>query len=218
MRLTREQWHAEGRRLSQSASDQSWEIGRWLCRGEELFLGEPSQTNKKERKLWWARYREMLKAFIAEAAEVTSLSESALRQCRRVVQHGVRVEGLKFSHHIEVQRAHFYDEKGKRRFDSNAAQEILNVAKENNWTVAQTRNEVQRRYPTSAVVESVVGKAERLLMEILSSTSEQDYVAVVDALFTALQQVKESPKYQRGEVVLTWEEERAKSLGIDFYY
>ena len=40
----------------------------------------------------------------------------------------------------------------------------------------------------------------------------------LQALFTALQQVKESPKYQRGGVVLTWEEERAKSLGIDFYY
>jgi hypothetical protein len=193
MKLTKEQWRNEGRQLSKGASSQSWEIGRWLCSGEELFLGEPSQTNKKERKLWWASYRDNLNAFVAEAAEVTSLSESALRQCRRVVRHGIRVDGLTFSHHIEVQRAHFYDEKGKRRFDGNAAQEILNLARENNWTVMQTRTEVQRRYPTSAAVESVVDKARRKLMEILSSVCDQDYVAVIDELLAALLQVKESP-------------------------
>lgn len=193
MQLTKEQWRAEGRQLSRGASSQSWEIGRWLCSGEELFLGEPSQTDKKERKLWWARHRDMLNGFIAEAAEVTSLSESALRQCRRVVRHGVRVEGLTFSHHIEVQRAHFLDEKGKRRFDGNAARKILNLAKEKNWTILQTRAELQRRYPTSAAVESVVEKARRKLMEILSSVCDQDYVAVIDELLAALLQAQESP-------------------------
>ena len=160
------------------------------------FLGEPSQTNKKQRNLWYRQYRDNWNAFIVEAADVTCLSESALRQYARVVRHGVRVEDLTFSHHIEVQRAHFYDEKGKRRFDSNRATEILELAKKNKWTVAQTRDEVRRRYPTSAVVESAVDKARRMLMEIVSSVSEQDYVTVVDALFTALQEVKERPEYR----------------------
>jgi hypothetical protein len=135
----------------------------------------------------------MLNGFIAEAAEVTSLSESTLRQCRRVVRHGVRVEGLTFSHHVEVQRAHFFDAKEKRLFDGNAALEILNLAKENNWTIMQTRAEVQRRYPTSAAVESVVEKARRKLMEILASVCDQDYVAVIDELLAALLQAQESP-------------------------
>jgi hypothetical protein len=190
MELTKEQWRAEGRALSKSASDQSWEIGHWLCRGEELFLGHPSQTNKKERSLWFARRRDMLNAFIADAHEVTSLSESALRQCRRVVKHGVRVEGLMFSHHIEVQRAHYIDEKGKRRFDSSAAQNILNLAKENNWTVLQIRAEVQRQYPTSAAVESVVDKAVRKLDEIFAAVPFDDYRTVVDALLAKLESMK----------------------------
>jgi hypothetical protein len=190
MELTKEQWRAEGRALSKSASDQSWEIGHWLCRGEELFLGHPSQTNKKERRLWWAQYRDMLNAFMAEAQNVTGLTESALRQCRRVVKHGVRVEGLMFSHHIEVQRAHYIDEKGKRRFDSSAAQTILNLAKENNWTVLQIRAEVQRQFPTSAVVESVVDKAVRKLDEIFAAVPFDDYRAVVDALLARLESMK----------------------------
>jgi hypothetical protein len=191
MELTKEQWRAEGRALSKSASDQSWEIGNWLCRGEELFLGHPSQTNKKERSLWFARRRDMLNAFMAEAHDVTSLSESTLRQCRRVVKHGVRVEGLMFSHHIEVQRAHYYDEKGKRRFDSAAAKKILNLAKENDWTVLQTRAEVQRQYPTSAAVESIRDRALRKLGEILAPYHDQDLMTVIDVLLTELQLMRE---------------------------
>lgn len=210
MRRLKENWRTEGRQLGNSASSSAWQIGRWLCRGAALFLGEPSQTNKKQRNLWYRQYRDNWNAFIVEAADVTCLSESALRQYARVVRHGVRVEDLTFSHHIEVQRAHFYDEKGKRRFDSNRATEILELAKKNKWTVAQTRDEVRRRYPTSAVVESAVDKARRMLMEIVSSVSEQDYVTVVDALFTALQEVKERPKYQRGGTMLTLEEECAE--------
>jgi hypothetical protein len=193
MSLTKEQWRNEGRELSKSASSQSWAIGQWLYSGEELFLGHPSQTNKKEKKLWWARFRDMLKDYLAEAEAVTGLSESALRQCRRVVRHGVRVEGLSFSHHVEVQRAHIINEKGKRLFDSSAARTILNLAKENKWTVLQTRAEVQRQYPTPAPVESVVEKARRKLMEILSSVCDQDYVAVIDELLAALLQAQESP-------------------------
>lgn len=162
----KEDWRAEGRRLGQNASEHAWEIGHWLCRGAELFLGEPSPSNKKERQLWHAQRRENWNAFMAEAAEITSLSESALRQHERVARHTVKVEGLKFTHHLEVQRAHRFDEKGKRRFDSNAALQILNLAKENNWTVAETRAEVQRRYPTSTAGESSLEKVKRLLADL----------------------------------------------------
>lgn len=163
----KESWRAEGRLLGQNASDHAWEVGHWLCRGAELFLGEPSQTNKKKQSLWHARRRDNWNAFIAEAADITNLSDSALRQYARVVRHGVQVDGLKFSHHIEVQRAHRFDEKGIRRFDATAALQILNLAKENTWTVAQTRAEVQRRYPTSTATESSYEKAKRLLADVI---------------------------------------------------
>jgi hypothetical protein len=163
----KEDWRAEGRRLGQNASEHAWEIGHWLCRGAELFLGEPSPTNKKERQLWHAQRRDNWNAFITEAAAITNLSDSALRQYARVVRNGVRVDDLTFTHHLEVQRAHRFDEKGKRRFDGMAALQILNLAKENKWKVAQTREEVQRRFPTTAAVESDVEKAKRLLTDLL---------------------------------------------------
>jgi hypothetical protein len=163
----KEDWRAEGQRLGQNASKHAWEIGHWLCRGAELFLGEPSLTNRKERRLWHAQRRENLNAFIAEAADITNLSDSALRQYARVVRNGVRVDGLTFTHHLEVQRVHRFDEKGKRRFDGSAALQILNLAKENTWTVAQTREEVRRQFPATAAIESGVEKAKRLLTDLL---------------------------------------------------
>jgi hypothetical protein len=190
----KEDWRAEGRKLGQSASSHAWEIGHWLCRGAELFIGEPSQTNKKERRLWHAQRRENWNAFIAEAADITNLSDSALRQYARVVRHGVRVDDLKFSHHIEVQRAHRVDEKGKRSFDGTAALQILNLAKENKWTVVQTREEVRRRFPTSTASTSSFEKAKRLLAD-LDIFEKYDLIAFIQSTLDEIDNPDEGEKF-----------------------
>jgi hypothetical protein len=199
--MTKAEWRDEGKLLGERASASGWEIGTWLIRGEEAFLGT-APTNKKERRVYFARRRENWIAFMHEASTITNLADTTLRQYARVARHGVRVDGLPFAHHIEVQRCRPIDEKGKPRFSANAALEILNLAKENNWPVSKTRAEVVRRFPTPKVVETVLDKMRRVLSEILKTVEAGEQLMFLDALADELPLIREQVEKERTEAIL----------------
>jgi transcription initiation factor TFIIIB Brf1 subunit/transcription initiation factor TFIIB len=62
-------------------------------------------TSKKAKRIYFANRRANWLALIREAAQVTNLTETTLRQYARVARHCVQVEGLSFGHHIEALRA-----------------------------------------------------------------------------------------------------------------
>jgi hypothetical protein len=178
---TKAEWLAEGAALGARASTSSWEIGQWVVRGEERFL-DPMPTSKKALRKYYANRNANWLGLIREAEAATNLAEATLRKYAQIVRRGVRVEGVHFSHHIEVQRCFLIDEKDRRRFDANAAQGILTLAKENGWKVAQTRAEVQRRFPTPKGVETALEKAKRVMLEILMTVDPQEQIAFLEAL------------------------------------
>lgn len=182
------EWIDEGAALGARANTSAWEVGRWLVRGEGLFLDE-KPTNKRALRAYYAERREKWEALVREAATVTNLTESSLRKYAKVVRRGVRVEGLSFAHHIEVMRAHYFEKVGlveKRRFDSNAATAILVLAKDSNWTAAQTRAEVSRRFPTSNIAQDALHKIKR----ILNAVSNDQKQALIEALEIELASMK----------------------------
>lgn len=80
--VTRESWERRGAALGRSASGISWQIGDWLLLGE---------------REWGVTY--------TRAAEITSLAEPTLRNCRYVCQRFERPrrrDKLTFAHHAEV--------------------------------------------------------------------------------------------------------------------
>lgn len=182
-------WLDEGRALGANASSSCWAVGRWLVRGEEQFLPE-EPNSKKAKRIYFANRRENWEALIREASKVTNLSDSTLKQYARVVRRGAKVGGLSFAHHLEVQRSHFLNEKGKRRFDDSVASEILNLAKEKGWNVAQTRAEVQRRFPTAKIVEDAIIKAIRLLRDVLKTVEKDKQIEMLDFLSAELRVMK----------------------------
>lgn len=186
--MDKTEWLAEGAALGASANKAGWEIGRWLVHGERLFLTK-KPTGKRALRAYYRVYRKEWEDLLAEAAKATNLAESSLRKYAKVVRRGVRVEGLAFAHHIEVMRAHYTDEKDKRRFDSNAATAILMLAKENNWTVAQTRAEVSRQFPTPNVTQDALYKIKR----ILDGVSEDQKRALIEALEAYIAAMKAAP-------------------------
>ncbi len=184
-KATKAEWLAEGKALGASASSSCWAVGRWLVRGAEQFLPEVPKE-KKAKRIYFANRRDIWEAFIREASKVTNLSDSTLKQYARVVRRGAIVEGLSFAHHLEVQRSHFFNEKGKRRFDNTAASEILNLAKKKGWNVAETRAEVQRRFPTSKIIEDTIIKAIRLLKDVFKNEEKDEQITMIDLLIAEL--------------------------------
>ena len=181
-------WLDEGRELGTRANKAGWEIGRWLVRGEELFLDE-KPTSKRALRAYYAVRREKWLALIRDAAKATNLADSSLRKYAQVVRRRVKVEGLSFAHHIEVMRAHYTDEKGNRGgFDSNAATAILMLAKDSNWTVAQTRAEVSRQFPTPNM--NIAKDALDRIKRILNAVSADQKQALIEALETEIAAMK----------------------------
>ncbi len=178
------EWIDEGMALGARANTSAWEIGRWLVRGEGLFLDE-KPTSKRALRAYYAVRRQKWDALVGEAAKATNLAESSLRKYAKVVRRGVKVEGLSFAHHIEVMRVHYFDEKKKSRFDSNAATAILMLAKDSNWTVAQTRAEVSRRFPTPNIAQDALYKIKRILNAV-SDDQKQALIEALEAEFAAM--------------------------------
>ena len=157
---TKAAWLAEGKALGARASERDWEIGSWLVRGEQAFLPS-APTSKKARRVYFAQRMEKWLALVREAAAVTNLSETTLRQYSRVVRKVDRVEGVHFSHHIEVLRCRTIDEKGKPQFNACAAQEILHLAKKTKgWTVADTRAEAIQAFTSTTAGRTCHRKSE----------------------------------------------------------
>jgi hypothetical protein len=136
-----------------------------------------------------------------EAEGVTNLAEATLRKYAQVARNGVRVDGVHFSHHIEVQRCFLIDEKDKRRFDANAALQILTHAKEQKWKVADTRAEVKRRFPTPKVVETLIEKTRRLLLDTLKTIEPSNHLMFLDALAEVLPLIREQVEQERNEAI-----------------
>jgi hypothetical protein len=199
--MTKAEWLAEGKELGESASSKCWEIGKWLVRGEEQFLG-PVPTSKKARRAYFRNRHENWVTLMREAETATNLAEATLRKYAQVARNGVQVEGLPFAHHIEVQRAHFIDEKGKRKFDANAAQEILSLAKEKGWKVADTRAEVKSRFPSPKTVETAMEKTRRFLLEILKTIDLHDRITLLDVLTEEIPVIRERVDRECTEAIL----------------
>jgi len=199
--MTKAQWLDEGRELGARASDGGWEIGSWLVRGEQAFLPtEP--TSKKARRVYFAQRREKWLALMNEAAKATNMADQTLRQYARVVRKVDRVDGLSFSHHIEALRCRPIDEKGKPQFNAYAAQELLHLADKEGWTVAETRAEAVRRFPTPKLVENAFQKAKRALLDILKTVDLDQRIDVIDALVEELPLIKEQVNRERDEAIL----------------
>lgn len=199
--MTKAQWLDEGKALGARASEAGWEIGSWLVRGEQAFL-PTAPTSKKAKRVYFAQRREKWLALMNEAAKVTNMADQTLRQYARVVRKVDRVEGVPFSHHIEVLRCRPIDEKGKPQFNAHAAQEILHLAKEKGWTVADTRAEAVRRFPNPKLVETAFQKVKRVLLDILKTVDLDQQAAVIDALAEELPLIKEQVNTERDEAIL----------------
>jgi hypothetical protein len=179
--LTKAEWLEEGKALGERASTSCWEIGQWIVRGEEQFL-DPKPTSKKALRKYYANRHANWLGLIREAEAATNLAEATLRKYTQVVRRGVRVDNLPFAHHIEVQRCLVTNEKGKRQFHSSSAWEILNLAKEKEWKVLDTRAEVQRRFPTARNVETILEKAKRFLRDILMTVDPKERLTFLEAV------------------------------------
>jgi hypothetical protein len=194
--MTKAEWLEQGKALGAKASDSGWEIGKWLVQGEEQFLGTVP-SSKKAKRIYFANRRANWMALMREAAQVTNLTDTTLRRYASVVRKGVRVEGLSFSHHLEVLRARTMQyvnpkRESELRFDHQAARDILNLAKEKGWTAAETRAEAVRRFPTPQIVGTELEKAKRILAEILKTIAgEASQLEFLDALTAELSQVRE---------------------------
>jgi hypothetical protein len=199
--MTKEEWLAEGKELGERASSAGWEIGTWLVRGEQAFLGIVP-TSKKARRVYFRNRREKWVALMREAETATNLAEATLRKYAQVARNSVRVDGLPFAHHIEVQRCRPIDEKGRPRFSANTAQEILNLAKEKGWKVADTRAEVKRRFPTPKTVETAMEKTRRFLLEILKTIDLSERITLLDALTEEIPVIKERVDREWTEAIL----------------
>ena len=127
------------------------------------------------------------------------------------MRHCVRVNGLSIGHHIEAQRArtmqYVNPKRGKElRFDHQAARDLLNLAKDKGWSVAETRAEAVRRFPTPKVVETVLEKTKRTLEEILKTIDGfSDRLEFLDGLAAELSQIRE-------QVSLGWDAEIQRIL------
>jgi hypothetical protein len=185
-------WLAEGEKLGASASDNCWLIGEWMLEGEEAFL-PPMPKAKKARREWSAGKMQRWEKLIAEAASATGLRDSTIKQYARVVRRGVRVKELTFAHHLEVMRCKQIVN-NKRKFDPYVAKDILKDAVKKNWTVAQTRAEVSRLFPTSAAVvpnETHLDKAKRLLKSIIQQVPKNEQLSFMDALAQEIPTMKD---------------------------
>jgi hypothetical protein len=199
--MTKAEWLEEGKALGARASEAGWEIGTWLVRGEQAFLGTVP-SSKKARRVYFSNRRANWLALMSEAAAATNLAEATLRKYAQVARNGVRVDGVHFSHHIEVQRCYVIDERDDRRFDANTAREILTHAKEKRWKVAETRAEVQRRFPTPKTVETAIEKARRFLLDILKTVGPEEQLAFLDALADELSLIRGSVDMERTEAIV----------------
>ncbi|MGA2647817.1 MAG: hypothetical protein ABSF15_24215 [Candidatus Sulfotelmatobacter sp.] len=189
-------------------------------RGEKQFLGEVP-TSKKKRRVYFANSRQNWEALMREASAATNLAEVTLRQYARVVRRGVRVKELSFGHHIEVQRCHYINEKGKRRFDGTVAREILTLAKEKGWVVSETRAECSSRFPTLKMVETALEKTKRIMSESLKTIDGADRLEFLDALAAELTLIREQVERERDVVILRILEDGEESdpcLNPDFAY
>jgi hypothetical protein len=197
----KEAWLAEGKALGATTSTSCWEIGQWMVRGEEQFL-DTKPTSKKALRKYYANRRANWLGLLREAEVATNLAEATLRKYAQVVRRGVRVDDLNFAHHIEVQRCRLTNEKGKPQFDRSSAWEILTLAKEKGWKVAETRAEVQLRFPNPKLVETTLEKMRRVLTEILKNVDPSDQLIVLDALAEELPLMREQAEKVATERIL----------------
>jgi len=197
-------WLEEGRELGAGASVSCWAVGEWLVKGERAFLEKmPTKGGKKALRAYYARRGDEWLALIKEASEVTNLTETTLRQYARVVRNGVKMDGLPFAHHIEAQRAHYFDEKGKRHFDANGAWCRLQEAKEQGWSVARMRTEMQSKYPIKKDTASTVSRMVWQVKKTLAKLPVPERFEALDALAEELQRVRSNIQK---EVTVTTEE------------
>ena len=190
------EWLDEGAAVGARANTSAWEIGRWLVRGEQLFDEKP--TGKRALSAYYAVRKEKWEALVGEAVKATNLDEASLRKCAKVVRRGVKVEGLSFSHHTEVMRAHYFvkvgrREKEKRQFDSNSATDILVLAKESNWTVTQTKEEVLRRFPKPNRAQDAPYKIRRIIKAI-SDDQKQNLIETLEAEIATMKGASPTPE------------------------
>jgi len=206
--MTKAEWLEEGKALGARASEKCWEIAKWLVRGEQEFLGEVP-TSKRKRRVYFASRRQNWEALMREASAATNLAEVTLRQYARVGRTCMHVPGISFGHHIEVLRCHHINEKGKRRFDHMVAREILTLANEKGWSVAETRKECSRRFPRPKAVETVLEKMKRTLKETLRTVDDfYNRLEFLDGLAAELSQIRE-------QVSLEWDADIQRILSDD---
>jgi hypothetical protein len=192
--MKKSDWLAEGPALGKRGSDAAFEIGQWIVRGEKAFLiEEPKGHNKKEWRAYWGIWRAGFNSLISEASKATNLAEKTLRQYALVVRRNAIVDGLEFAHHQEVMRCRYNNVQGdhtkaKLRFDRAEALEILMLAKENKWKVAETRAEVSRRYPrpTTLTVEDAVFTIRHTFAKVFDKVPIEQRLELIEALRTEL--------------------------------
>lgn len=201
---TKAEWLAKGEEIGRTASDDCFRIGEWLCFGEENFLPQrPTDGGKKALRLYLANRRSAWEKLLSEASSATHLSETSLRQYARVVRRKVKVEGLTFAHHLEACRAHTVDEKGKRHFDATGALWILTKAKEQGWTVNQTRAEAQRQWPESARAVEPFDLVRSAMDKLLKGTSFTIRISIYEQLIAdAREQIKLAEDNAKADVAL----------------
>ena len=211
--MTKAEWLEEGKALGARASESGWELGKWLVQGEEQFIG-PVPSSKKAKRTYFANLRANRRELYREAATVTNLKDTTLHQYARVVRHCVRVNGLSIGHHIEAQRArtmqYVNPKRGKElRFDHQAARDLLNLAKDKGWSVAETRKECSRRFPRPKAVETVLEKMKRTLKETLRTVDDfYNRLEFLDGLAAELSQIRE-------QVSLEWDADIQRILSDD---
>jgi len=188
-RMTKNEWLSEGKELVERSSRSCWEIGEWFVRGEQLFLEQKPATKRALRRYYAAR-RVRWMELLQEASKNTNLKASTLRQYARVARNGVKVEGLSFAHHLEVQRVCFPDEKGRRLFDGSTAKDLLNLAQSNKWTVTDLRAEVQRRYPSLRPTHSALGKVIRAAQAAIKNEERPEQIKIIELLIAELLLIK----------------------------
>lgn len=220
--LTKASWLAEGKKLGANASANCWLIADWLVEGEQTFIGN-APSSKKEKRKFWATAKKRWQEMIDDAAKATSLRDATLRQYAKVARRGVRVEGLSFTHHLEVQRCGTKDRTkvfAKFKFDAAAARRILQKALDEHWTVAQTRAEVQRRFPTgpAASTETPFDKAKRMLKDIIKQVPKNEQLSFLDALAQEIPTIKnEVVQLSMALAMPTAKEQEVDETGMPVY-
>jgi hypothetical protein len=206
----KKEWLEQGRALGKDLSDKGWAIGDWLRHGHAEFIGQ-APNSKKGRRVFFANLRDRQKKLNEEAAAVTGLTSSTLRQYHaiaRLIPPLERVKGLSFTHHLAL--AHLprkVDEFGENAcFDRSLAESILRQALDENWSVIKIRKHVRSlkkpvepaappdamRFFDDEFGPTPESRVKKALEELFKQLSPEMGFAVKEVLATYIKEVQES--------------------------